>query len=119
MSDYESVKADLIARGLLVAAERLVPPTNKSVVQPVQETLPILANKTIKIHCAKTSCRNFTIVDRANASRYLCPEHSDTKRQIRYKGNVYTPHAINDEGVAFTLKNGNVVTLPIDKIEWV
>lgn len=79
-------------------------------------------NKMIKVHCGKLSCRNFTVVARSEARQWFCETHginTPMLKQIRYKGRIYTPHYIGDDGISFKLKNGNAITLEPSRVEWV
>jgi len=137
----EQYRAELISKGMLVAAERLVvankPAVPAPVVQPrvVSESTPMPAGM-LKVFCAKTSCRNFMLQPKGQGKRFFCADHSgqnpppaeptitvdpdddDQGPLIHYRGNLYTPHVIADDGVAFKLRNGRTVTLDPSQVDW-
>jgi len=133
----EQFKADLISRGMLVAAERLVVPNKPAVPSPVTTPdvlSPVVPVGMLKVFCAKTSCRNFMLQAKGQGKRFFCADHSgqnpppaepevnpdddDQGPLIHYRGNLYTPHVIADDGVAFKLRNGRTVTLDPSQVDW-
>ena len=133
----EEFKADLISRGMLVAAERLVVPNKPTVPSPVTTPdvlSPVVPVGMLKVFCAKTSCRNFMLQAKGQGKRFFCADHSgqnpppaepevnpdddDQGPLIHYRGNLYTPHVIADDGVAFKLRNGRTVTLDPSQVDW-
>lgn len=143
MSEFEQYKAELISKGLLVAAERLVAPKSVSpVTTPVSSpvstpdvALALVPVGMLKVFCAKTSCRNFMLQAKGQGRRWFCADHGgqnpppaepmvtvdpddDQGPLIHYRGNLYTPHVIADDGVAFKLRNGRTVTLDPSQVDW-
>ncbi len=143
MSKFEQYKAELISKGMLVAAERLVapksvPPVTTPVSSPVSTpdvALALVPVGMLKVFCVKTSCRNFTLQAKGQGMRFFCADHSgqnpppaepvadpepddDQGPLIHYRGNLYTPHIIADDGVAFRLRNGRAVTMDPSRVEW-
>ena len=119
----EDIRADLIARGLHTAAARLVEPKGRQQViqfdSPAIESGPVKAEGMIKVSCYKTSCRNTTLQSRGLRARWTCPDHAEADApKLYYRGNVYSPHYIGEDGVAFKLRNGNTITLEPSKVEW-
>lgn len=132
----EEFKADLISRGMLVAAERLVVPNKPTVPSPVTTPdvlSPVVPVGMLKVFCAKTSCRNFMLQAKGQGKRWMCSDHGqnpppaepkvnpdddDQGPLIHYRGNLYTPHVIADDGVAFKLRNGRTVTLDPSQVDW-
>ena len=133
----EQFEADLRARGLHIAADRLVAGRRQ---QSVKFDSPsgsdaVSSDRIIKVHCAKLSCRKSVLMPRSGAHQWYCDAHQvvavantemaerelrrPEKTQVRYKGRVYTAHYIGDDGVAFKLKNGNTVNLDPSRVEWV
>lgn len=136
----EEYRAELISKGMLVAADRLVAPSKPAVpapvVQPrvVSESVPVPVGM-LKVFCAKTSCRNFMLQAKGQGKRFFCADHSgqnpppaepvadpepddDQGPLIHYRGNLYTPHVIADDGVAFKLRNGRTITLEPSQVDW-
>lgn len=72
-----------------------------------------------KVWCSKTSCRNFTLQPKSVRTRWTCATHTEQDApKLYYRGNVYIPHYIGEDGVAFKLRNGNTITLDPSKVEW-
>jgi len=117
----------LVASGKLRAAEiykATAAKSGKAVAAVVAVSNP--SGQMMKVFCAKTSCRNFTMQIKGKGQRYVCADHDLTTaivagpvEQIRYKGRVYTPHYIGEDGIAFRLKNGEARTLEPSRVEWV
>lgn len=139
MSKFEQYKAELISKGLLVAAERLVAPSKSVPPVATPDILsPVVPVGMLKVFCAKTSCRNFMLQPKGQGKRWTCSDHGSTPPPaaaadvvtvdpdsdddgpvLYYHGNLYEPHIINFDGVAFRQRNGKVVTLDPSKVEWI
>ena len=139
MSKFEQYKAELISKGYLVAAERLVAPSKSVPPVTTPDILsPVVPVGMLKVFCAKTSCRNFMLQPKGQGKRWTCSDHGSTPPPapaadvvtvdpdsdddgpvLYYHGNLYEPHIINFDGVAFRQRNGKVVTLDPSKVEWI
>lgn len=135
----EQFRAELISKGMLVAAERLVAPSKSVPPVATPDILsPVVPVGMLKVFCAKTSCRNFMLQPKGQGKRWTCSDHGSTPPPapaadvvtvdpdsdddgpvLYYHGNLYEPHIINFDGVAFRLRNGKVVTLDPSKVEWI
>ena len=118
----EEIRADLIARGLHTAAARLVEPKGRQQVikfdSPASESTKIKPEGMIKVSCSKTSCRETTLQPKGLRQRWTCPNHVLVP-QLYYRGNIYDVISWNAEGVSFALRNGRIITLPLDQVEWI
>lgn len=119
----EEIRADLIARGLTTAAARLVEPKGRQQViqfdSPATQSVEIKPEGMIKVSCSKTSCRETTLQPKGLRQRWTCATHTEQDApKLYYRGNVYIPHYIGEDGVAFKLRNGNTITLEPSKVEW-
>ena len=137
----EQFRAELISKGMLVAAERLVASSKPVVPSPVATPdilSPVVPVGMLKVFCAKTSCRNFMLQAKGQGKRFFCADHNsvspavvaepvtepepeidDDSPVLYHHGNLYEPHIINFDGVAFRQRNGKVITLDPSKVEWV
>ena len=128
----------LVAKGLTVAAERYVSTYGNR----KQETLfsaPAVEVKPeghVTVTCAKVGCKTKATMARSEANRWFCETHlwvtepvvasvdvdsgSDVDSPVLYyHGNLYEPHIVNFDGIAFRQRNGKVVTLDPSKVEWI
>lgn len=141
MMSIEQRKADLIARGLTRAAERLVMP--KSAPSPKIQPKAVIESTIVpegfrRVSCSY-GCPETTLQPKSEPGhRWVCATHAtretnptveqdedllddvqvDTTPLLHYRGNLYEPDEINDNFVVFSLRNGNVVELPVSKVEW-
>lgn len=120
----EEYRAELISKGMLVAANRLVAPSKPTipapVVQPrvVSEVIATPAGM-LKVWCASTKCRNFEFQPKGQGKRFVCADHDQNDEPLLYyRGHLYTPHIVSHDGVAFKLRNGRTITLEPSKVEW-
>ena len=86
---------------------------------PATQSVEIKPEGMIKVSCSKTSCRETTLQPKGLRQRWTCATHTEQDApKLYYRGNVYIPHYIGEDGVAFKLRNGNTITLEPSKVEW-
>jgi hypothetical protein len=133
----------LVAKGLTVAAERYVA-TYGGRKQESLFDVPAVEVKPeghVTVTCAKVRCGTKATMARSEANRWFCETHlwvtepvvtsepvvasvdvdsgDDDGPVLYYHGNLYEPHIVNFDGIAFRQRNGKVVTLDPSKVEWI